>query len=275
MNVIDRLLAELDGSMGRLLSTVAGLPDDDVAEPSRLPGWSRGHVLAHISRNADSHVNLLTWARTGVETPQYPDAETREAGIRAGAARPVKEQLADLEDSAARLAEAARAMPADGWRATVGGMRGPGHPAWYVLVRRLREVEIHHVDLGAGYRCADWPEAFVRRELYDAMVSWPHGHGTVSEIVVEEVKDGDKHRQVWRGLGSGPVVQGDAWSLLGWLTGRASGTGLRIMPEGTAGNRPASVDVGPLPAPPPWLTLPAPPNLPDAPPEEYPPTTPS
>ncbi|MEV0474381.1 maleylpyruvate isomerase N-terminal domain-containing protein, partial [Streptomyces prunicolor] len=28
-----------------------------VAEPSRLPGWSRGHVLAHLARNADALVN--------------------------------------------------------------------------------------------------------------------------------------------------------------------------------------------------------------------------
>ncbi|MFF5205358.1 maleylpyruvate isomerase family mycothiol-dependent enzyme [Streptosporangium sp. NPDC000396] len=268
MNVIDTFQAELAASTNHLLATVAGLSDADVAAPSRLPGWTRGHVLAHVARNADSLVNLANWARTGVETPQYPSQEARDAGIEAGAARPAKEQLADLEDSAARLAEAIRAVPAERWTTMVGGMRPPGHPAWYTLVRRLREVEVHHVDLGAGYECADWPEAFVRRDLHDTMVAWPHDLSTVSEIIVEEVKDGDKHHQVWSGLGSGPVVQGDAWSLLGWLTGRSPGAGLRVMPEGAAGNRPAAA--GPLPAPPPWLTRLAPSHLPAAPPEEYP-----
>lgn len=268
MDVTDALRSELTAANDRLIATVARLSDADVAAPSRLPGWTRGHVLAHLARNADSQVNLLTWARTGVETPQYPDLETRDAEIEAGAPRLAKEQLADLEDSTARLSEVIRALPAESWSATVHGPRPPGYPAWYVLVRRLREVEVHHVDLDAGHGCADWPEAFVRRELHDAMVSWPRGLGQVSEIVVEEVKDGDKHRQVWPGLGSGPVVQGDAWSLLGWLIGRSPGAGLRVMPEGTAGNQPAGA--GPLPAPPPWPALSAPPHLPASPPEEYP-----
>ncbi|MFJ2032491.1 maleylpyruvate isomerase family mycothiol-dependent enzyme [Streptosporangium sp. NPDC087985] len=270
MNVLKALQAELAVSTTRLLATAAGLSDDDVAAPSRLPGWTRGHVLAHIARNADSHVNLVTWARTGVETPQYSSTAVRDAMVEAGAARPVKEQLADLEESAERLAEAIGTVPAERWATMVSGMRPPAHPAWYVLVRRLREVEIHHVDLGAGYGCADWPEVFVRRELHDAMVSWPRELGTVSEIVVEEVKEGDEHLQVWRELGSGPVVQGDAWTLLGWLTGRSAGAGLRVMPEGTRDHRAAGVDAGPLPAPPPWLTMPAPPHLPAVPPEEYP-----
>jgi uncharacterized damage-inducible protein DinB len=28
-------------------------------QPSLLPGWSVGHVLSHLARNADSYVNLL------------------------------------------------------------------------------------------------------------------------------------------------------------------------------------------------------------------------
>ena len=62
-----------------------------MAGPSLLPGWSRGHVLTHLARNADGAVNLLTWARTGVETPQYVSQEQREPrhrGRRAARARP-------------------------------------------------------------------------------------------------------------------------------------------------------------------------------------------
>ncbi|MEV8637825.1 maleylpyruvate isomerase family mycothiol-dependent enzyme [Streptosporangium sp. NPDC051023] len=268
MDVTDALQAELTASNDRLLATAAKLTDADVASASRLPGWSRGHVLTHLARNADSLVNLLTWARTGVETPQYPDPGKRDAEIEAGAGRSAKEQLTDLENSAARMAEAIATLPSARWSAAVSGTRPPIHPAWYVLARRLREVEVHHADLGTGYEPADWPETFVRRELHDAMVCWPRDSGTVSEIVVEEVKDGEKHHQVWRELGSGPVVQGDAWSLLGWLTGRSPGAGLRVMPEGAAGNQPAGT--GHLPAPPPWPALSAPSGLPANPPEEYP-----
>src|SRR3954447_544762 len=112
MSVLEDLRGELAESTERLLATVAKLTDDDLRAPSLLPGWSRGHVLTHVARNADSHVNLLTWARTGVPTPQYPSPEARAAGIEAGAGRPVEEQLADLRESAGRLAQAMREMPA-------------------------------------------------------------------------------------------------------------------------------------------------------------------
>ena len=38
-------------------------------------------------------------------------------------------------------------------------------PAEELPFRRLREVEVHHVDLGLGYSPAEWPAAYVDREL--------------------------------------------------------------------------------------------------------------
>ena len=63
------LLDDVERATSRLLAT-AGSLDADPSAPSLLPGWTRGHVLTHVARNADSLVNLLTWARTGVVTPQ-------------------------------------------------------------------------------------------------------------------------------------------------------------------------------------------------------------
>ncbi len=74
------LTARIEPATARLRQTAAGLSDDQAREPSLLPGWSRGHVLTHIARNADSLRNLLIWARTGVETPQYSGAEA--SGLR-------------------------------------------------------------------------------------------------------------------------------------------------------------------------------------------------
>ena len=56
----------------RAFGTALGrLVPEDFAGPSLLPGWTRAHVLAHVAGNADALVNLLTWARTGEETPMY------------------------------------------------------------------------------------------------------------------------------------------------------------------------------------------------------------
>ena len=46
-------LAQLGESTDRLLATAGALTGAQVAGPSRLPGWTRGHVLTHLARNAD------------------------------------------------------------------------------------------------------------------------------------------------------------------------------------------------------------------------------
>ncbi|MEV0147429.1 MULTISPECIES: maleylpyruvate isomerase family mycothiol-dependent enzyme [unclassified Nonomuraea] len=267
MTVVTTLRGELTSATSALLDTVAALGDPDVAAPSRLPGWTRGHVLAHLARNADGLVNLLTWARTGVRVPQYDSAAARDAGIEAGAHRTAAEQLADLRESAARLDAVVEDLPEEAWRAPVEAMRPPPHPAWYVLVRRIRELGMHHVDLGAGYGPADWGERFVRRELHDCLRTWPHDSSTVGGIRLLDAPGGDLPA-LWRDLGTGPVVEGRPADMLAWLTGRSTGKGVRVVLEGRS-SVPGPADPQ-VPAAPPWLTMPAPADLPATPPEDYP-----
>lgn len=167
------LVAELDRATDRLLSTARTL--DDLSAPSLCDGWTRGHVLSHVSRNADGHVNLVRWATTGVETPMYPSASARDEGIEAGAYRSLDEQLTDLETSATALRDAMAAMPAAAWTAQIRFMSGPASAA-RLAWNRLCEVEIHHVDLAAGYGPADWPESFSARLLHESAVP-PGVHG--------------------------------------------------------------------------------------------------
>src|SRR5580704_15072434 len=98
-----------------LAATTANISEAQAREPSLLPGWTRGHVLIHIARNADSLRNLLIWARTGVETPQYATPDEREEGIAAGADRPAAEQAADVRASADLLAAEAAALDSGNW----------------------------------------------------------------------------------------------------------------------------------------------------------------
>ena len=91
--------------------TAERLTDGQAREASLLPGWSRGHVLTHIARNADGLSNLLVWARTGIETPQYPSRQAREDGIEAGAHRPAAELSADVAQSATEFADEVAACP--------------------------------------------------------------------------------------------------------------------------------------------------------------------
>lgn len=212
------LSAELDRATTRLLDTVRTLDGNGLVAPSRCDGWTRGHVVTHLARNADAYRNLLSWARTGVRTPAYASPEAREAGIAAGASRPHEEQLADLVTACDLLRESIDTMPAEGWTALVqwGMTRGvPSDPvpAARVVWARICEVELHHVDLDAGYGPADWPASFALRVLHDPAT--PHVATLVSD-------DGTKLLTV----ADAPTVTGPAHLLAAWLTGRGTGTGL-------------------------------------------------
>jgi maleylpyruvate isomerase len=166
-------LVALQESTARLSSTLEGLSDGRARQASLLPGWTVGHVLTHIARNADGMHHLVEWALTGVPRPMYASAEARAVDIEVGAGRPVVEIAADVRASAARLAAALSRLGVAPSAAldrllVVGPPRagaGPDTPARALPSHRRREVEIHHVDLGLGYGPADWPEDFVERTL--------------------------------------------------------------------------------------------------------------
>ena len=97
------LMTDVDQATDRLIRTAERLDHAAVTAPSALPGWTTGHVLTHVARNADAYTNLLTWARTGVETPMYPDRATRAAEIESSAKAPVATLRAELLSTARDL----------------------------------------------------------------------------------------------------------------------------------------------------------------------------
>ncbi|CAM5645751.1 maleylpyruvate isomerase family mycothiol-dependent enzyme [Streptomyces violaceorubidus] len=133
-------------------------------------GWSRGHVLAHLARNADALVNVLEGR------PMYVSGEARDADIERDTPRPLDAQLADVRESAARFQDAS-AAPAD-WSRTVELRNGVTDSASRVPFRRWAEVELHHVDLGIGYALEDLPAEFTERET-DFLAARFAGHPEV------------------------------------------------------------------------------------------------
>jgi maleylpyruvate isomerase len=207
---------------------VAGLAaerwsDRDVAVPSLLPGWTRGHVLTHIARNADSIARTLSGALIGEIVARYPGGQAgRAADIEAGADRHMAELLADVTESAEKLDRVLGAVhDADGWNLVTEKER----PAWHWLHARLDEVEIHRVDLAGAYTADRWPAALVIRDL-------PRLAETLPERAVEPVRvvvdaDGslapDHVGATWSvGDGAAAEVRGPDWAVLAWLVGRPS-----------------------------------------------------
>ena len=143
---------------GHVFALVAKLSDAELAAPSGLPEWSRAHLVAHLARNAEALIRLVTWARTGVETPMYPSREARAADIAASAGHPPGRLRAELVDTADELDAALTALTPAQWRAEVRSALGRPLPAAQVPWMRIREVWLHAVDLDAGAEVADVPD---------------------------------------------------------------------------------------------------------------------
>lgn len=226
----ERDAAEVARATEELLDSAAKLSAQELAGPSLLPGWTRGHVLSHLARNADALVNLLTWARTGQETPMYADAATRDRDIEAGAARTGEEHLADLRDSAGRFAAAVADLPPAAWAAQVAMRSGRVIAAAEIPWRRLTEVRLHHVDLDAGHGTADLPADFTDRELA-WVVDGLAAHEGIAPVRLRDTGSG----AAWDlGAAGEPelTVAGPAHALLAWVSGRGPGDGLDVSPAG-------------------------------------------
>ncbi|MGW4052765.1 maleylpyruvate isomerase family mycothiol-dependent enzyme [Streptomyces sp. NPDC004779] len=213
----ERDLASLSEATERLLTEAASWDNASVAEPSRLPGWTRGHVLAHLARNADALVNVIEGR------PMYASAEAREADIERDAPRPLDTQLADLRETAERFRAAAAAVP--DWSRTVELRNGVTDSASRIPFRRWVEVALHHVDLDRGYELEDLPEEFVQREI-DFLAERFAGHPSVPPTGLR-ADDGRMWTTGGGAEGASVGVSGPAPELLGWLAGRRDGSALK------------------------------------------------
>jgi maleylpyruvate isomerase len=217
-------LDEMAASTDRLLATVDGLDDVALRAPSRLPGWTRAHVLTHIARNADGLVNLATWARTGEESPMYAGGQAgRAADIEAGVDRHIGDIRMDISDSAERLLGAFADFPDEGLSRDLVFGAGKAGFGWEIPLMRTREVEIHHVDVDGGYTPAHWSEDFVHRTL-DELAPFFRAE---RDMPIGRLAASDSDRS-WQVADDGPALTGPTNALLAWLTGRSTGDGLQL-----------------------------------------------
>lgn len=233
---LQRSLDEMAEATDRLLAGVDRLAEGDVRGPSLLPGWTRAHVLTHIARNADGLAILAGNARTGADSPMYPGRpDQREVDIEAGSGRGLGDLRLDLADSADRLMAAFADFPEEALHREVRLRSGATAYGWEIPAIRIREVEIHHVDLDAGYTPDDWSPAFAARTLDQLSPFFRDNRDC--PVGVLAATDGDGR---WEVAASGPTLAGSRAALVGWLVGRTSGEGLVLDPPGD------------LPPAPPW-----------------------
>lgn len=150
----------------RMLAAIAPLDDAVVARPSRLPGWTVGHLLTHLARNADSQRRRTEGAVDGVVVDQYPGgADERAAEIEAGAGRTAGATVADVQESTEKMLAAWQGVPESAWANVTRDLSGRERTLDELPARRWQEVELHLVDLGIGPTHRDWSDAFVEDRL--------------------------------------------------------------------------------------------------------------
>jgi maleylpyruvate isomerase len=223
-------VAEMVVASARYLDTLGDLSDDDMRAPSLLPGWTRGHVVTHLARNADAFCNLLQWAETGRERYMYESPERRDADIGEGAGRAAHELRLDASASAGRLLQRLNELDVDHEDNPVA--RAPGTPTFpgrEIATHRWVEVEVHHADLRTGYGPEDWDPTFA--DLLVTRVGADRAEGPA--MVLRSADTGG----LWKyGVpGQGPTVEGRACDLAWWVLGRGDGAGLTsdagVLPE--------------------------------------------
>jgi maleylpyruvate isomerase len=133
----------------RLHAIAERLTDDIPRRDTVLEGWTVGHLLTHLARNADSHRGMVESAQRGGVISQYPGGPTQRNGdIELGSSRSASDLAGDLKGADQQLEHAWSTTDEHVWATGLGLRRyGPATMAEFVFLR-WREVEIHLVDLG-------------------------------------------------------------------------------------------------------------------------------
>lgn len=198
------------------------LTNDIARRATLLPGWTVGHLITHLARNADSHRGMVEAAQRGEVIPQYPGGlAQRNRDIEAGSSRSAAELGPDLKAADGQLEAAWSSIDERVWTTGLGLRRyGPATIAEFVLLR-WREVEIHLVDLDlpelGSPRWDGLSPEYVEVELSEVMRNLPARVPASTTVVLAP---GDRPS---RAFGTGDehvIVEAPAATILAWLMGR-------------------------------------------------------
>lgn len=199
----------------RLEEVLDGLTDDRVRAPSVLPGWARGHVLAHLAGVASAIARQAEYGRAGERIDFYDGGRAgRTADIEARAGRTAAEHAREVRTAALRVEAAFAAQSGDDWsRPTAKAGRTVARlvESWW------RELAVHLTDLDLGVGHEAWTPDFLDHLAGYLAVRVPAG-------VRLELVPADDVAGPWD-LGDPAarpvVVRGTAADLVAWLAGRA------------------------------------------------------
>lgn len=214
-------LARIDAATTDLLVGLEGMDDNAAAAPSLLPGWDRAMLLTHLANHAEGVRRAVAAAIRGEVGEVYPGGRpARDAAIEAGRGSRAGELRGKLDQCARELAAALAGAPDEVWRRRALGPAGEVEIGPALVVGRLREVLVHHVDLQIGFGPQDWPVGWLMEEMDRILLDLPRRLPEGVAVVLEATDLG----QHWvAGSGDEADITGTMPQLFAWLTGRSPG----------------------------------------------------
>ncbi|YCK80414.1 maleylpyruvate isomerase family mycothiol-dependent enzyme [Arthrobacter sp. D3-18] len=154
----ETLPAELHKAADTVTRLLSKMDKSSVAEPSELPGWTRGHVLAHLAGISNAMARQLEYARRGETVELYDGGmDGRTKAIELAAGHSLDQHRVSVTTSVGAAISAFDALGSSDWQARIAYRDGTVFDGGLAL---WRELTIHAADLGMGYGPETWSRPF-------------------------------------------------------------------------------------------------------------------
>ncbi|WP_269939094.1 maleylpyruvate isomerase family mycothiol-dependent enzyme [Arthrobacter sp. HY1533] len=153
-----QLMERLKAAADNVGSKLGGLTDADVLAPTELPGWTRGHVLAHIAHVSNAVARQAEYALRGEKIEFYdggPGGRTQAIEMNAG--HSAQEHREYISSAFTRALTVLDGLDEDQWSLPISyrdGVVRDGALAYW------RELVIHLADLQLGRGPETWSKEF-------------------------------------------------------------------------------------------------------------------
>ncbi|MDJ0105507.1 maleylpyruvate isomerase family mycothiol-dependent enzyme [Rhodococcus erythropolis] len=219
-----------------LLVSVDALWESDFNEQSRVSEWTKGQVVTHLARGADTFADRLAHSCPSLDSaPRDGSANGWDSTV--GGDRPGAVLIGDIVESIDRLSQILEQVSDKDWYHHEGSDDQTiplDRTRWLWLW--LCEVTVHHVDLGSHFGELPFD---LQATLLDYAVQLVQSRGDWPALAIRPTGI-DKVLRIHPSHAAAVEVAGTCADLLAWITGRDRGDGV-------------SCSVDPLPARPFWL----------------------
>jgi len=229
------LTDRLERAADTFATKIGPLTDDDVRAHTELPGWTRGHLLAHIAHVSNAVARQVEYARRGELIEFYDGGQGgRTQAIEMAAGHSAEEHRAAIAAAFTRALSALGSLTPEQWQLPISyrdGVVMDGALAYW------RELVIHLADLQVGRGPETWSKEFCLYLIDFLAVRVPAGiRLKLLPLAMAPMTVGDGENAV--------SVSGMLTDIAAWLAGRTPTMG-SLRAE-------AAADSVPLPTLLPW-----------------------